>query len=177
MTDEITLGGLRAQAEEDYLEHFGVKGMKWGVRHLVGSNGRIASTPGVSAHINQEAQMDAKHYAHLTLARSNTATTRALYRQHAAVVNEKLRTNPQYSKAFQHHKTIEENKVLNRQLLTTAAVGTAWALYHFNGYSLKVNGPLLQNTSKAVVTGAKFVAKIGPKVMTNYKFNQIVKDF
>jgi hypothetical protein len=178
MSNEIlTLGDLRQQSEDDYLEHFGVKGMKWGIRHLVGADGRVSATPGVPSHINREAHADAQHHVHLTYASRNNITGRLLYQRHAATVNAKARANPDYRKAFLHHKNIEEDKALKRQLLATAAIGTAWALYHFNGYSLKVNGPLLQNTSKAVVTGAKFVAKIGPKMMNDYKFSQIVKDF
>lgn len=78
---------------EDFLEHFGVKGMRWGVH-----NDRPS---GVSRSTNREAGKDAKEFARAKLFYGEGAGTRRKLIK--AKVEAKQKHNPGYAKAFEQH--------------------------------------------------------------------------
>lgn len=78
---------------DDFLEHFGVKGMKWGVRK--------DSIPGVSARTSREAKKDATEFAKAKMFFGEGAGTRRKLIK--AQVESKSAKDPSYKKAFDHH--------------------------------------------------------------------------
>lgn len=84
---------------EDYiLEHFGTKGMKWGVRKN--------RTPGVSAKTDREARKDAQEFARAKQFFGEGAGTRRKLIK--AQVEGKSKRDPGYSKAFQRHLSSQD---------------------------------------------------------------------
>lgn len=88
---------------EDFLAHFGVKGMKWGVRK--------DRTPGVSAKTDREAKKDAKEFARAKMFFGEGAGTRRKLIKNS--VDAKAKRDPSYKKAFDAH--------LGRQDMSTHA--------------------------------------------------------
>lgn len=78
---------------EDYLAHYGVKGMKWGVRK--------SRTPGVSRKTDREARKDAKEYARAKMFYGEGAGTRRKLIKNS--VEAKAKKDPTYKKAFDNH--------------------------------------------------------------------------
>ena len=78
---------------EDFLAHYGVKGMKWGVRRN--------SIPGVSARTSREAKKDATEFAKAKMFFGEGAGTRRKLIK--AQVESKSAKDPSYKKAFDHH--------------------------------------------------------------------------
>lgn len=78
-----------------YLEHFGVKGMRWGVR----KQDRQAS--GVSRKTDREARKDAEEFARAKLFYGKGAGTRRKLIK--ATVEAKRGKDPSYGKAFDNH--------------------------------------------------------------------------
>lgn len=79
--------------EGTYLSHFGVKGMRWGVRK---------KTPtGVSRHVDKHAQRDAKEFARAKAFYGEGAGTRRKLIK--ATVEGKAKNLPGYKQAFDHH--------------------------------------------------------------------------
>lgn len=78
---------------DDFLAHYGVKGMRWGVRK--------ASIPGVSAKTNREARKDANEFAKAKMFYGEGAGTRRKLIK--AKVESKSAKDPSYKKAFDHH--------------------------------------------------------------------------
>lgn len=78
---------------DDFLMHFGVKGMKWGVRK--------DSIPGVSARTSREAKKDATEFAKAKMFFGEGAGTRRKLIK--AQVESKSAKDPSYKKAFDHH--------------------------------------------------------------------------
>jgi membrane protein involved in colicin uptake len=95
--DEIStkLEGLGKTPEEidDFLEHFGVRGMKWGVR-----KNRLAN---VSAKTNREAKKDAEEFARAKLFYGKGAGTRRKLIK--ATVDAKIAKDPNYARAYSAH--------------------------------------------------------------------------
>lgn len=87
---------------EDYeLIHFGVKGMKWGVRRPVGSNGRVERRPeGVTRSTNRAAKKDANEFAKAKMFYGEGAGTRRKLIK--AKVNQRSQSE-EYKKAFDFH--------------------------------------------------------------------------
>lgn len=78
--------------EDVYLEHFGVKGMKWGVRN---------KSSGVSRQVNRMAKKDAEEFARAKAFYGQGAgTRRKLIKQ---TVEGKAKRIPGYQKAFDQH--------------------------------------------------------------------------
>lgn len=81
------------QEDLDFLEHFGVKGMQWGVRK--------SSTPGVSRSTDRTARKDAKEFAAAKMYYGKGAGTRRKLIK--AKVEERSKHNDGYKKAFDNH--------------------------------------------------------------------------
>lgn len=83
--------------ESVYLEHYGVKGMKWGVRKDRPS--------GVSRSVNRSAKKDAKEFAR---AKAFTGEGAGNRRKHIKTsVETKSKRDPNYKKAFESHLSRE----------------------------------------------------------------------
>ena len=78
---------------DPYLAHYGVKGMKWGVR-------KSDRPSGVSRKTNREAKRDAKEFTEAKMFYGQGAGTRRKLIK--TKVNQKSR-DPSYKKAFDHH--------------------------------------------------------------------------
>lgn len=78
---------------DDFLAHYGVKGMRWGQRK--------ASIPGVSAKTSREARKDASEFAKAKMFYGEGAGTRRKLIK--AKVESKSAKDPSYKKAFDHH--------------------------------------------------------------------------
>lgn len=90
------------QLGESFLAHYGVKGMKWGVRSdnsLGGS--RKNDHPDVSRKTNKEAATDAQEFARAKMFYGQGAGTRRKLIK--AKVEAKSAKDPNYKKAFDHH--------------------------------------------------------------------------
>lgn len=84
---------MNEPTREEALAHFGVKGMKWGVRK--------DSLPGVSARTNREAKKDATEFTKAKLFYGEGAGNRRKLIK--ATVEAKSKRDPSYKKAFDHH--------------------------------------------------------------------------
>lgn len=80
-------------SHDEALEHFGVKGMKWGVRR--------DGVSGVSAKTNREARSDAQEFARAKMFYGEGAGTRRKLIK--ASVQAKSQKDPSYKKAFDEH--------------------------------------------------------------------------
>lgn len=78
---------------EIVLQHYGVKGMRWGVRK--------SDTPGVSRKTDREAQKDAKEFARAKMFYGEGAGTRRKLIK--ARVEAKSKKDSSYKKAFDNH--------------------------------------------------------------------------
>lgn len=87
MNDDIDI------SMEDFLEHFGVKGMRWGVRK--------DSAPGVSSKTDRDARKDAEEFARAKMFYGQGAGNRRKLIK--ATVETKSKKDPDYAKAFDHH--------------------------------------------------------------------------
>lgn len=108
-----------------FLEHFGVKGQRWGVRK---------SSSGVHPKTDRDAAKDAKEFARAKLYYGTGAGTRRKLIK--ATVESKSKQNPDYAKAFDHHlakqdlgqhasKAQSERKRTDRKDTTKKAAGLA----------------------------------------------------
>lgn len=92
LVDETELS-MATNDTDDFLEHFGVKGMKWGQRK--------ARPEGVSARTNRAASKDAAEFARAKMFYGEGAGTRRKLIK--AQVEAKSKIDPSYKKAFDHH--------------------------------------------------------------------------
>lgn len=82
-----------SQFDYEFLAHYGIKGMKWGVRR--------DGPEGVSRRTNRDARKDAKEFARAKAFYGEGAgTRRKLIKQ---TVDGKTARDPNYKKAFDHH--------------------------------------------------------------------------
>lgn len=86
----------------EFLEHFGVKGMRWGVR-------KERQARGVSRKTDREASKDAKEFARAKMYFGQGAGTRRKLIK--AKVEDRSKRDSSYAKAFDHHlKTQDMSK-------------------------------------------------------------------
>lgn len=81
--------------DAEFLEHFGVKGMKWGVRNS------SSGASGVSKRTDREASKDAKEFARAKMFYGTGAGTRRKLIKES--VEAKRKKDPAYGKAFDKH--------------------------------------------------------------------------
>lgn len=105
---------------DSYLEHYGVPGMKWGVRrarnYSPGAPGRAlnkvarkasqSSTPGVSRKTDREARKDAEEVARAKMYYGQGAGTRRKLINKS--VEAKKSRDPKYAKAFDKHMSEQD---------------------------------------------------------------------
>lgn len=85
---------INPEAVDEFLEHFGVKGMHWGVV-------RSATPTGASRSTNRVARKDATEFAKAKMFYGEGAGTRRKLIK--AQVEAKAKKDPEYKKAFDHH--------------------------------------------------------------------------
>ena len=85
-----------SEVGEDFLEHYGVKGMKWGVR-----KDAPAALSGVPRSTNREARKDAKESARAKMFYGTGAGTRRKLINNSVAA--KSKRDPAYKKAFDYH--------------------------------------------------------------------------
>lgn len=78
---------------DDFLAHYGVKGMRWGVRRN--------AAPGVSRKTDREARKDATEFARAKMFYGEGAGNRRKLINNSVV--DKRKRDPSYGKAFDHH--------------------------------------------------------------------------
>lgn len=144
MTDEV----------DDFLAHFGVKGMRWGHRNGV---------EGVSNRVNRMAAKDAKEHGLAKMYYGEGAGIRR--RQIKNVVETRKKQDPTYAKAFDHHVTQQDlakasAKAHSKRKRTDMAKGTAKTA---RGINHIINGNPQYATAAAtlLVGGAMYIHKSG----------------
>ena len=135
---------------EDFLEHFGVKGMKWGVRN---------NYPGATGRINRMAKKDAKESARAKMYYGEGAGTRRKLIK--AKVEARSQNDPSYRGAYGHHlarqdmsKHSDKAKGQRARKDFRNQVGKTT-----RGVNRLINGPFAAPVSAAVLFGAIGVVK------------------
>lgn len=86
---------------DDFLAHYGVKGMKWGQRKSASDR-----PEGVSAKTNRDAKKDAREFARAKMFYGEGAGTRRKLIK--ATVEQKSKRDPSYKKAFDFHSDAQD---------------------------------------------------------------------
>jgi hypothetical protein len=92
----FTLVGSAVHSDEDkdFLEHYGIKGMRWGVRRETGSNGRVDATPVTVTQPKPGSRLTAtggqNHPAHEDATKAVAARQKARASTLAALSNDEL---------------------------------------------------------------------------------------
>lgn len=89
----VKMGVIVNDPAEEFLAHYGVKGMKWGVRR--------DGPDGVSSRTNRDARKDAEEFARAKMFYGTGAGNRRKLIK--ATVEAKSKKDPSYKKAFDHH--------------------------------------------------------------------------
>ncbi len=92
---------IEGRPSSNELTHYGVKGMRWGVRH--------DGPPGVSSSTNRTAKKDAKEFARAKQFFGEGAGTRRKLIK--ATVEGRSKNDPSYKKAFDHHLDRQDTSV------------------------------------------------------------------
>lgn len=136
---------------DEFIAHFGVKGMHWGVRR--------DDHPGVSRSTNRQAKKDAREYARAKMFYGEGAGNRRKLIK--ATVDAKSKKDPTYKAAFDHH--------LNNQDLSSHASKARGERQRKDvknkvgktarGVNRAINGPFAIPLGAAAVAGAVGIAK------------------
>lgn len=136
------IGDDKPPLDEDTLIHFGVKGMKWGVRK--------DDHPGASRKTNHEARKDATEFARAKMFYGEGAGTRRKLIK--ASVEAKAKKDPTYKEAFDHHLSnqdlsthAEKARSERRRKDTKASVGK-----NVRAVNRAVNGPFASGAALAI---------------------------
>lgn len=136
---------------DEFLEHFGVKGMRWGVRK--------GYHPEVSSRTNREAAKDAKEFNRAKMFYGEGAGNRRKLIK--ATVEAKSKKDPNYKKAFDHHvaqqdmsKHAEKARSERHRKDVKNKVGKT-----ARGVNRAVNGPFATPLAATVLVGAAGLAK------------------
>lgn len=142
------------ESVENFLAHYGVKGMRWGVRK--------SRTDGVSPKVDRAAAGDAKEFARAKLFYGEGAGTRRKLIK--AKVETRKKSDPAYAKAFDNHfakqdlgKHADKAKGERRRKDTKASIGK-----NARAVNRMVNGPFAGPVALAAITsGAAYVKSSG----------------
>jgi hypothetical protein len=140
--------------DEDLLIHYGIKGMKWGVRK--------GDHPGASRKTNREAKKDAHEFARAKLFYGEGAGTRRKLIK--ASVEAKAKRDPSYKDAFDHHlagqdlgEHAQKARAERRHKDTRANVRKTG-----NSINRALNGPFAGSAAIALVgAGAAYAKNVG----------------
>lgn len=142
-TPPTTLNHL--ETYEDFLIHFGIKGMRWGSRK--------GDLPGVSRKVNKDASRDAAEFARAKAFYGEGAGTRRKLIK--TTVEAKSKANPDYKKAFDHHsdkqdmaRHVSKAKSERSSKDRRAAVGK-----NARAINRAINGPFAGPVAAAAVLG------------------------
>jgi hypothetical protein len=139
---------------DDFLAHFGVKGMHWGVRR--------SNIPGVTRKTDRDAKRDADEFAKAKMFYGNGAGTRRKLIK--AKVEQKSKANPGYKAAFEHHvgnqdlaKRADQAVSTRRRKDVKAKVGQG-----ARGINRHINGPFAGGLAAvAAVSAYKYASSKG----------------
>lgn len=174
---------------DDFLAHYGVKGMKWGQR------GAASNRPeGVSAKVNRDAKKDAQEFARAKMFYGEGAGNRRKLIK--ATVEQKSKTNPSYKKAFDYHAESQDmskhaSKAQRERKRKDVAGGAAKTARGINRSLVGPFGPALgasvaigayslaksTGTDKVVKDAAKQTMKNAQKVMSDRDAQKAVADW
>jgi hypothetical protein len=136
---------------EEFLAHFGVKGMHWGQRH--------DDYPGAPRKTNREAKKDASEFARAKMFYGDGAGTRRKLIK--AKVESKAKVDPTYKAAFDHHLNnanlgvhAQKARGERRRKDVRAKVGKT-----ARGVNRSINGDFAVPIGAAAVAGGYAVAK------------------
>lgn len=137
--------------DDDLLAHYGVKGMKWGVRR--------GNLEGVSGRTNREARKDADEFARAKMFYGEGAGNRRKLIK--AKVEAKGKRDPNYQKAFDHHlgrqnmaKHAEKARGERKRKDAGAAVRKTG-----NSINRAINGPFAGSAAVALITAGAMAAR------------------
>lgn len=136
---------------DDFLEHFGVKGMKWGVRKN--------AAPGVTSKTNREASKDAQEFARAKLFYGEGAGNRRKLIK--AKVEAKSKRDPKYKEAFDHHLARQDlgkhaNKAQSERKRKDVKKGVGKTA---RGINRAINGPFATPLAATAAVGVFGLAK------------------
>lgn len=141
---------------DDFLAHYGVKGMRWGVR-------KSDRPEGVSARTNREAKKDAEEFTRAKMFYGQGAGTRRKLIKNT--VEAKSKRDPSYKKAFDHHvektdmdkRATQARRERKRKNVAAGTAKTARGASHI----LNGNSQYASATAAILVGGALYAHKTG----------------
>lgn len=141
---------------EDCLAHFGVKGMRWGVRS--------SDHPDASRKTNKEANKDAKEFARAKMFFGEGAGTRRKLIK--AKVETKSKKDPTYKKAFDHHLSRQDmghhaEKARSERRRKNVVQKTGKTA---RGVNRSINGPFAASLTVTAIAAASQTS-VGKKVV------------
>lgn len=153
--EEEGSGMTHAMNPDDFLAHFGVKGMKWGVRK--------DDIPGVSTRVKKDAKKDAEELTRAKMFYGKGAGTRRKLIK--ATVEAKSAKDPNYKKALDHYvgntdmdkRASQAKKERRRKNVAGSTAKTARGV----GHILNGNNQYANVAAVAAVAGATYAHQTG----------------
>lgn len=163
-----------SQDVDVFLEHFGVKGMKWGVRN---DRSGGAKAPGVSRSVNRHAQKDAKEFARAKAFYGEGAgIRRKLIKQ---TIEGKSKRMPGYKEALDYHIDLQDpskhaSKAVSERKRTDRKKGAKQTL---GAVARRLTGEMGTKAAftAIVISGAAFLKSQKGQMLTR-KYSSIAKD-
>lgn len=155
---------------DEFLAHFGVKGMKWGRRN--------SGPEGVSGKVNRMAAKDAKEHAQAKMYYGEGAGIRR--RQIKGVVDSRSKADPTYKKAFDHHVANQDlakasSKAHSKRKRTDIVKGTTKTAKGIN-HIINGNPQYASAAAALLVGGALAIHKSGIDKVVFEKGKTMYKD-